>query len=49
MHMPALEDMADFVRKLVDFVHQIGVKIGTLMTDREFFATSVMGTLDDMV
>ena len=46
-YMPALEDMADFVRKLIDFVHQLGVKIGTLMMDREFFASSVMGALED--
>ena len=45
--MPALEDTADYLRKLVTICRGHGVGIGVLMADREFFSTSVMRTLMD--
>ena len=45
--MPALEDSADYLRKLVTICRGHGVGIGVLMADREFFDTSVMRTLTD--
>ena len=45
--MPALENTSDFVRKIVDSAQQAGASIGTVMMDREFFASSVMRTLED--
>lgn len=48
MHMPALEDLADFVRKIVCSARRTGAKVGTVMMDREFFAASVIAALDDM-
>ncbi len=48
IHMPALESMSDFVRKLVDLARQAGANIKLVLLDREFFATDVMRTLDGM-
>ena len=48
MHMPALESMSDFVRKLVDLARQAGANVKMVLLDREFFATDVMRTLDGM-
>lgn len=45
--MPALEDNADYLRKLLTICGNHGVGIGVLMADREFFDTSVMRMLTD--
>ena len=45
--MPALEDNADYLRKLITICRGHGVGIGVLMADREFFDTSVMRALTD--
>ena len=45
--MPALEDNADYLRKLVTICRGHGIGIGVLMADREFFDTSVMRILTD--
>ncbi|MDE0525189.1 MAG: transposase [Thaumarchaeota archaeon] len=45
--MPALEDNADYLRKLVTICRGHGIGIGVLMADREFFDTSVMRMLTD--
>ena len=48
VHMPALETMSDFVRKIVNLARQAGADIKMVLLDREFFATNVMRTLDGM-
>ena len=44
IHMPALESMSDFVRRLVDLARQAGTDIRLILLNREFFATDVMKT-----
>ena len=44
----ALEDMADFVRRIIESAERAGAKIGTVMMDREFFSAEVMATIDEM-
>ena len=46
LRMPALESVSTFVRKIVDFARRAGIGTGTVMMDREFFATDVMLELD---
>jgi len=46
LHMPALEDTADFVRKIIGAARDTGAGIAMAMLDREFFATDVMAVLD---
>ena len=48
IHMPALESMSDFVRRLIDLARQAGADIKRVLLDREFFATNVMKALGDM-
>ena len=48
VHMPALETMSDFVRKIVDLARQASANVKMVLLDREFFATDVMRTLDGM-
>ena len=48
IHMPALESMPDFVRRLVDLVRQAGADIKLILLDREFFSTDAMKALGDM-
>ena len=48
IHMPTLEFMSDFVRKLVDLTRQAGADIRLVLPDREFFATDIMKALGDM-
>ena len=45
--MPALEDNADYLRKLITICRGHGIVIGVLMADREFFDTSVMRVMTD--
>ena len=46
--MPALEDLADFVRKIIDSARNAGASLGIVMMDREFFSSEVIKTLDVM-
>ena len=39
LHMPALEDTADYVRRAITTCRRTGAGIGTVMLDREFFST----------
>ena len=48
IHMPALESMSDFVRRLVDLARQAGADIKLVLLDPEFFSTDVMKALGDM-
>ena len=48
IHMPALESMSDFVRRLVDLAWQTGADVKLILLDREFFPTDVMKALGDM-
>ena len=45
LHMPALEDTADYVRRAIAMCRRTGAGIGTVMLDREFFSTDVIRTL----
>ena len=45
-HMPALEDTADFVRKVIESAVRAGARIDTIMMDREFFSADVMAAID---
>ena len=45
LHMPALEDTADYVRRAITACRGTGAEIGTVMPDREFFSTDVIRTL----
>ena len=42
LHMPALESIADFVRKIVDSCLDSGAAVNTVMLDREFFNAGAM-------
>ncbi len=42
LYMPALEDTADFVRKIIDSAHLAGTEPAVVMLDREFFSASVI-------
>ena len=44
-HMPAPGEKADFMRKTVDSARRAGVRLGTVLLDREFFATGVISAL----
>ena len=46
--MPALAEKAAFVRALVGRCRGLGLDIGTVMADREFFAIGVIKALDDL-
>ena len=46
LHMPALEDTADFVRKIIDSARRAGAELGVVMLDREFFSAAVISELD---
>ena len=48
LHMPALEDTADYVRRAITACRRTGAGIGTVMLDREFFSTDVIGTLEEL-
>ena len=48
LHMPALEDTADYVRRAITACRGTGAEIGTVMLDREFFSTDVIGTLGEL-
>ena len=43
--MPALEEKADFVRKTAGSARRAGVRLGTVLLDREFFATGAISAL----
>ena len=43
----ASESHAEIVRKVINSCHDLGISIGTVMLDREFFSTRIMHTLDD--
>lgn len=47
-HMPALEDTANFVRKIIKSVIRAGANIETVLLDREFFSAKVMAEIDGM-
>ena len=46
LHMPALEDTADYMRRAIAMCKRTGVGTGTAMFDREFFSTDVIRTLE---
>ena len=48
LHMPALADTSDFVGMLLAKVRNLGVKIGTVMADREFFSVDVIKRFEEM-
>ena len=48
IHIPALESMSDFVRRLVDLARQAGADIRLVLLDHEFFTTDVMKALRNM-
>ena len=48
LHMPALEDTADYVRRAITTCRGTGAEIGTVMLDREFFSTDVIRTLGEL-
>ena len=48
LHMPALEDTADYVRRAITACRGTGAGIGTVMLDREFFSTDVIRTLEEL-
>ena len=48
LHMPALEDTADYVRRAITACRRTGAGIGTVMLDRGFFSTDVIGTLEEL-
>ena len=48
LHMPALEDTADYVRRAITACRRTGAGIGTVMLDREFFSTDVIRTLEEL-
>ena len=48
LHMPALEDAADYTRRVVELCSDNGIKIELAMLDREFFSTDVIRALDEM-
>ena len=48
LHMPALEDTADYVRRAIAMCRRTGAEIGTVMLDREFFSTDVIRTLEKL-
>lgn len=48
LHMSALEDKADFVRKIINCAQNTRVNIGIVMLDREFFTSKVIYTLHEM-
>ena len=48
LHMPALEDTADYVRRAITACRGTGAEIGTVMLDREFFSTDVIRTLGEL-
>ena len=45
-HMPALEDTANFVRKIIESAVRASTRIDTVMMDREFFSADVMAAID---
>ncbi len=47
IHMPALEDASDFVRRIIKTCRDNRVRIGVAMLDREFFSTDVIRTLHE--
>lgn len=48
LQMPATAIIEVFVRKIIDFVQDIGIRLGTVMLDREFFTSGVIKTLDEL-
>ncbi len=46
LHMPALEDTADFVRRTIDSARRAGAEPGVVMLGREFFSAAVISELD---
>ena len=48
LHMPALEDASDFVRRIIRTCMDNRIKIGIAMLDREFFSTDVIRALNEM-
>lgn len=47
VQVPASESHAEIVRKIIDSCNDLGISIGMVILDREFFSTRVMQTLDD--
>ena len=48
MQMPALEETADFVDRVVSACRKAGAKVGTVMLDRGLFSTGVIRALKGM-
>ena len=48
LHMPALEDTADYVRRIITACRNSGVEIGTVMLDRGFFSADVIRVLEEL-
>ena len=48
LHMPALEDTADYVRRAIATCRRTGAGIGTVMLDRGLFPADVIRTLEDL-
>ncbi len=46
LQMPALEDTAGFVRKIIDSARRTGADLGVVMPGREFFSAAVIPGLD---
>ena len=47
-HMPALESIEDFVRKILVSCQNLDVKINYILLDREFFNARIMSLIDKM-
>ena len=48
LHMPALEDTADYVRMAIAACRGTGAGIGTVMLDHGLFPTDVIKTLEEL-
>ena len=48
MHMPALEETSDYVRRVVSACRGAGAEVGTVMLDRGFFSTEVIRALGEL-
>ena len=48
IHMPALTEMGDYVGMLLAKVKDLGIEIGVVMADREFFSVEVLKRFEEM-
>ena len=48
LHVPALEETADYVRRAVSACRRAGAEVGAVMLDRGFFSTEVIRALGEL-